>query len=130
MVFNLVTGLLDSVFGVIDKSITDKDKVNEIKAQLKMEMLNQESQLVKSATAIIEAEAKSESWLTRSWRPLTMLTFLGLLCSYWVGLAPDYLVNNPQLVEKLFTLLQVGIGGYIIGRSAEKGIKTWKETNG
>ena len=28
---------------------------------------------------------------------------------------------------KLFDLLQIGIGGYIISRGAEKGIKTWKE---
>jgi len=40
-------------------------------------------------------------------------------------LAPDYLVNNSELVTELFALLKIGIGGYVVGRSAEKIAKDW-----
>lgn len=129
MVIGLVTGILDSVFGVIDKAVTDKDKAAEIKANLQMQMLDQESQLMKSAASIIEAEANADSWLTKSWRPITMLTFLALMCFYWLGFAPEYLSNNPDLVASLFTILQVGIMGYVGGRSVEKGVKIWKDNS-
>ena len=71
------------------------------------------------------AEAKGEGWLQRNWRPLTMLSFLMLLFMYWFGVHPENL--SDQVIMKLFDLLQIGIGGYIISRGAEKGIKTWKE---
>jgi hypothetical protein len=31
-----------------------------------------------------------------------------------------------ELPEKLYNLMTVGVGGYIVGRSAEKGLKIWK----
>ena len=71
------------------------------------------------------AEAKGEGWLQRNWRPLTMVSFLILLFMYWFGIHPENL--SDAVIMKLFDLLQIGIGGYIISRGAEKGIKTWKE---
>ena len=37
-----------------------------------------ESEQLKARAKIVEAEAKSEHWLTSNWRPITMLSFLGL----------------------------------------------------
>lgn len=53
-----------------------------------------------------------------------MLSFLGLLFLYWFGVQPE---NMPESVLlAVFDLLKIGIGGYIVGRSVEKGIKVWK----
>ncbi len=79
-----------------------------------------EGEITRAAASIITAEAAGESWLQRSWRPIAMLNFLGLLNLYWFGAAPDYLVDSPELVGQLFTLLTVGIGGYVGGRTIEK----------
>lgn len=119
--------IVRGVFPIIDKAVVDKDKARELKHELEMYALNLTEQELKAATQIIMAEAGGESWLQRNWRPITMLWFVGLVGAYWLGLAPDYLVNNPDVVEKLFGIVQVGIGGYVVGRSAEKITATWKE---
>lgn len=71
---------------------------------------------------VIEAEAKGESWLQRNWRPLTMLSFVGLIGSHWYGFTAENLTETQIL--SMFELVKIGLGGYVIGRSAEKITKT------
>lgn len=118
--------VIQSIFPVIDKAIVDKDKARELKQSLQLAVLNLSAQELDAATKIILAEAGGESWLQRNWRPLTMLWFVALVGAYWLGFAPDYLVNNPSVVSDLFGIVQVGLGGYVVGRSAEKIVDTWK----
>lgn len=117
-------GLFDKL---IDKAVPDKDLREKLKADYRMAALTMQSKEFEAAASIVTAEAKGESWLQRNWRPLTMLWFVGLIGAYWLGLAPDYLVNNPETVQELFRIVQVGLGGYVVGRSAEKIVKTYKE---
>jgi len=63
------------------------------------------------------AEAQGGSWLQRSWRPITMLTFLVLVVTDALGLLPF------RLAGEAWTLLQLGLGGYVVGRSGEKIMK-------
>ena len=63
---------------------------------------------------VVIAEASGKSWLQRSWRPITMLSFLVLVILDSFGL-----LVNP-LAKEAWTLLQIGLGGYVVGRSAEK----------
>ncbi len=78
--------------------------------------------LVEGRTSAITAEVQGESWLQRSWRPLVMLWFAGLVGAHWLGLTPDTL--DPGTVEGLLDIVQLGLGGYVIGRSVEKTAKT------
>jgi hypothetical protein len=49
---------------------------------------------------------------------MLMLWFAGLVGAYWFGWTPP---NLPEArVADLFTLVQIGVGGYIGGRSVEK----------
>lgn len=73
-----------------------------------------EAQLLESQTKIITAEAQGNSVLQRTWRPITMLTFLALVVCDSFGWLP-----NP-LAPQAWTLLQIGLGGYTAGRSLEK----------
>ena len=59
--------------------------------------------------------------LQRNWRPITMLTFLVLVVCDSFGW-----LTNP-LAPEAWTLLQIGLGGYVVGRSMEKGIERWKK---
>lgn len=111
----------------IDKAVVDKDLARQLKFELQQQALNLDAEELRAATSIIVAEAGGESWLQRNWRPITMLWFVGLVGAYWLGLAPEYLVNNPKVVSDLFGIVQVGLGGYVVGRSAEKIANTWKE---
>jgi len=116
--------ILSVIAPVIEKVIPDTAQADQLKAEISMAMLNGSQEIERAKAEIIAAEARSESWLTRSWRPIAMLNFLGLLNLYWFGAAPVYLVESPELVGNLFTLLTVGIGGYTAGRSLEKAAGT------
>ena len=74
--------------------------------------------------AIITAEANGESWLQRNWRPVTMLTFVGLIAAHWLGFTPENLTES--VVLELLQIVKLGLSGYIVGRSVEKGVKSWK----
>ncbi len=73
-----------------------------------------EKTLAESRSRIIEAEAKGHGVLQRNWRPITMLTFLLLVVCDAFGLLAF------RLAEQAWTLLQIGLGGYVVGRSVEK----------
>lgn len=73
---------------------------------------------VKAQRDVIVAEAQSESWITRNWRPLTMLTFVGLLVAKWFGFTAPGVTEAEQL--SLMEIIKYGLSGYVAGRSAEK----------
>jgi hypothetical protein len=132
--FNIVSDVVKPITGLIDKIHTsDEEKlelqknIKKIEAELSFKLLDYQKELIQAQSKIITAEAQGESWLQRNWRPLVMLTLVGLVVSYFFGLAPEYLINNPDIVEELFSIVKIGLGGYVIGRSAEKGIREWKK---
>ena len=122
--------LIKALMGVVEKTIPDKDKIAQIHSELLANMINSNSDLARAQADIIGAEARGESWLQRSWRPISMLCFLVLLFFYWFGFAPQYLIDNPVVVEKVFSLLQIGIGGYIGSRGVEKVAQTLANAGG
>lgn len=72
----------------------------------------------------------TESALQRNWRPFLMCC-VGILLLHNYVLWPYVVmlgatVAPPEIPERLWSLLEIGVGGYVIGRSAEKGIKEWK----
>lgn len=90
-------------------------KLREVEADL-------EKARLESRSNIITAEANGESWLQRNWRPLLMMWFAILVGGYWFGMTPDNL--SEATVLSLFDIVQLGVGGYIAGRSAEKITRT------
>ena len=118
----IIGTVLDKVFGVVDKAIPDKDLATKLKAELQQNILLKDYDLItkelESKSSVILAEAKSESWLTRTWRPITMLVFVGLVVADWLGFSAPNLTS--ELKMKVFDIIQLGIGGYVVGRSAEK----------
>ena len=120
-ILGFVGQIFEPVAELVSEFVEDKDKANEIRYKmfkLQMEAANQameyDKQLLESKASIITAEANGQSWLQRSWRPVTMLTFLGLVVCDSFGV-----LANP-LASEAWTLLQIGLGGYVVGRSAEK----------
>lgn len=90
-------------------------KIRQVEAELEQTRLEVRG-------AAVQAEASGESWLQRNWRPLMMLWFGVLVGGYWFGFTPP---NMPEsTVNALFDIVQIGIGGYIVGRSAEKITRT------
>lgn len=79
------------------------------------------AQREQAVASIIAAEAGSESVLARIWRPMLMVTFAGIIISYWFGYAPPN-IDGPlsPMMQEIFGILKIGVGGYIGGRTIEK----------
>ncbi len=126
MVWSAILGpVISGLFSVIDKAVEDKDQAAVIKARLQEMVLTGQMREIEEAAANIRAEATGDSWLQRSWRPLTMLTFVSLIVAKWLGFTAPGVTEAVELA--LFEIIKIGLGGYVVGRSVEKGIKVWKE---
>ena len=116
---------------VLDKIIPDTNKRDEAKQQLAMLAASQEAKEIEGRFGVLVAEAKSEHWIVASWRPLTMLTFTAIVANNYI-LAPyiELFFSTDVVLElppNLWDLLKIGLGGYVVGRSAEKCVKAYKE---
>lgn len=96
------------------------DPAQQADARLKLLALQQSGELaaLTAQSGIITAEAQSDSWLAKSWRPILMLTFGVLIVARWFGWAAPNLTEAEYI--KLWDIVQLGLGGYVIGRSVEK----------
>ncbi len=121
----IIGPLIGGLFGLIDKSVEDKDQAARIKANLQEMVLTGQIKEIEAAATIIAAEVQGDSWLQRNWRPL-------LMCLFGVIIANNYLIvpllGTPMadIPPDMWELLKLGIGGYVVGRSVEKGVKVWK----
>ena len=110
----LLSGLVGEITSAVSTlSVSSKEK-KQIEANLLAAIARQEEALHQSRASIIGAEAQG-NWLQRSWRPIIMLVFATIV------LAGTFL-DLPILADtsRFWDLLEIGIGGYVIGRSAEK----------
>lgn len=135
-VLDLIGGLVKPVGDVIDSLHTSEEekmeakrKIMEVEAALTRKFTEYETALTRARNEIIVAEAKSQSWLARNWRPLLMLVFTYIIAHNYV-LSPVFGINYVVIPDEMWSLLKIGVGGYIVGRSAEKGIATWRNGNG
>lgn len=127
MIWKIISGIVGPLFKGIDEIHTSDEERMKMRAELLgaqtklTEMvMNYETKLLDSQASIIQAEATGQSWIQRNWRPLTMLTFLVLIVADSLG----FLVQ--PLASEMWTLMQFGLGGYVVGRSGEKIAKTLK----
>jgi len=110
--------VVKDLLGGLDKLFTSKEEKIKAENVIKQILIQKELELQKMQTEIILAEAKG-NWLQRSWMPILMLAF-GFIVIYVKFLAPLFDLKIPELENEFWNLLQLGIGGYVIGRSAEK----------
>lgn len=111
--------VLAPIFGkVLDKAIPDKDAREKAQAAALSQLLEHQHEIEQVAGQIIKTEAASSHWLAANWRPLTMLTFTSLIVARWFGFAAPELSEAEYLA--LWDIVELGLGGYIVGRSAEK----------
>lgn len=124
-IFKPAADLVDNLHTSEEEKLVLRNKFAEIESYLKIKLTEFELEFAKLQASTITAEAQGESWLQRNWRPLTMVTFLGLIVSYWFGYSPQNITED--IIKELFTLVEIGLGGYVVGRSVEKAAKTWKD---
>ena len=124
-IFKPVTDLVDDLHTSEEEKLQVKSKMMEMQFEFQSKILDYETRLMESKATIIESEAKSEHFLTAAWRPITMLLFTGIIVLRWFGLTDAGISQELEL--KLFSIVQLGLGGYIVGRSGEKIAKEWRD---
>lgn len=139
-ILNLVGNAIKPITDLIDNLTTSKEeqlelrnKLVEVQANLSKEILDYTEKEVAAQKEIIVAEIKS-GWLSRNWRPILMLVIVAIIANNY--LIYPYLsmftdkVTVLELPSELYTLMTIGVGGYITGRSAEKITDTIKNKKG
>ena len=122
----LIGPLVSSLLGVVDKAVEDKDLAAQIKSRLNEQVLNGSMKELEAAASIIVAEAQGESWLQRNWRPLLMVLFGAIIANNYM-LVPIFGTPAAEIPPDMWDLLKLGVGGYVVGRTAEKSLKAWKD---
>ena len=118
--------VVKDLLGGLDKLFTSKEEKIKAENVIKQILIQKELELQKMQTEIIVAEAKG-NWIQRSWRPILMLSF-GFIVIYVKFVAPLFDLKIPELENEFWNLLQIGIGGYVIGRTGEKMMNSYSET--
>ena len=127
----LISALAHIVGDIVKEAKPDTDKKAEAENKVRLALLENTKQIEASASQIILAEAKSESWIASSWRPIlmfniTLIVSVNYLIFPLIEVATGSKLMIP-LPDELWTLLTVGVGGYVVGRSGEKVAKTLKK---
>lgn len=119
---NLLLPILGSIGSTVAKNLfpdpSDELKRKEAEQKFTLGVMQHANAIEEAAAGIVRAEAQSGNWLASSWRPITMLTFVGLIVARWFGWSAPGLSEAEALA--LWNIVQLGLGGYVVGRSAEK----------
>ena len=118
MIAAILPALLPVLGDLFKRWFPDPAEAAKAQQDMVMALLAQQGALNAAAGDIIKAEAQSEHLLAACWRPILMLTFGGLIVARWLGWSAPGISEAEVL--KLWDIVQLGLGGYVIGRSIEK----------
>ena len=113
-----ITGIVNTVGDLVERVTLPAREKKQLETDLLRAIIEWEQRVTDDRSAILAEEARG-NWLQRSWRPLVMLTFVVIIL---VGA----FTSLPILADtsRFWDLLEVGLGGYVVGRSGEKIIGT------
>ena len=113
--------LVKGVGGVIDDLHTSEEERMAAEQKIKELIANYEVEMEKNITARWEADLKSDSWLSKNVRPMTLI-FL-IVCTMLLIFIDAGAINfnvKDSYVDLLQLVLITVIGAYFGGRSLEK----------
>lgn len=113
---------------IIDNLTTSSEEKALAKNEISKVVFSALGNLVNAQRDVLVTEMGG-SKLQRNWRPLVMLAFATIVVFHYFGypLAKSFNPNLPELPlvdTRFWDLLEIGLGGYVIGRSVEKVAET------
>ena len=127
--FNMINNLLGGLFGkvienaegILDEVITTDEEREAAKAKIKQMLLDSETKMQEQVTARWQADMNSDSWLSKSIRPL-VLAWLVVCTTLLIFIDAGVIMFNVEdkWVDLLQLVLITVIGAYFGGRSIEK----------
>jgi hypothetical protein len=118
MIAALLPTLVPILGDVIRRIVPDGEAQAKVEAELSLALMQRAQEIESAAAEVVKAEAQSEHWLTATWRPIVMLVLTSLIVARWLGYSAPGISEAEAL--KLWSIVEIGLGGYVIGRSAEK----------
>ena len=112
--FTPINRLVDDINATDEERATRRAELAKLQNEALALAMALEREKLAAQAGLVAAEAGGASWLQRNWRPVTMLSFLGLVVADAFGLMAF------RLADQAWLLLQIGLGGYVVGRSVEK----------
>lgn len=118
-IIGAVTGEAGAQIGdIVEKFIPSDDKKSEAKKELTEVVLAAINKSLELQADVLKTEMTG-NWLQKSWRPITMLTFTAIIVFGAFREIPYLESTSP-----FWQLLELGLGGYVVGRSVEKVAET------
>ena len=115
--------LIGPVFSVIEELVEDKDLQNELKMRVQMKLLENDAEITGYMRDVVVSETSGKG-LKALWRPILMLVMTAIVANNYILMPYMSAIFNWSVVldppEQLWQLLNIGVGGYIVGRSGEK----------
>jgi hypothetical protein len=121
-IFKPAADLVDNLHTSEDEKGKLRVQLDSIATDLISKYIELESKYLQAQSSIIQAEANGQSSLQRNWRPVTMLIFVSLVVFDSYGWLPN------RLAPEALDIIKIGLGGYVVGRSAEKVVDKWKQS--
>lgn len=120
--FEGITAIVTAISGVLARIIPDPDKRMQVEGEIQKALLASQSAIYDAMKSVMAADAASESWLTRNARPIVVMWCLAMIT--WVVFSPMFGAQAQTIAaikavpSDLWNLVTVGIGGYILAKSA------------
>ena len=120
-------GVIKEVGGVLDNLTTSKEEKLEAERKIQEILTNAEAAASEQVSRRWEADMKSDNWLSKNIRPLTLifLTVVFVIISVFDGNAGSFKIGAAY-IPVYQTLLMSVYGAYFVGRSMEKVTKAKK----
>lgn len=126
-------GIAETIIGVfgetLDKFFPDQNKKIEALTEIRNKLLENEAKIIVAAAGIVGAETESERWYQNAWRPALMWLIMFIIFNNFIldpyvqmifGYDITLHVDMHSIPPELWRAMDIGLGGYIAGRSAEK----------
>ena len=113
-----IKSVADAVSGVVERLTLPAREKKQLEADVLRLLLEREQELIQAQAVLLQEEEKG-NWLQRSWRPLVMLTFAAVIL---MGTFTNISILSDT--SRFWDLLEIGLGGYVVGRSGEKILMT------
>lgn len=109
-----ISSVVEKIGGLVDRLTLPAREKRQLEVELLRCVREWEQELIQARAALLKEEARG-NWLQRSWRPLVMLTFAVIIL---IGTFTNVSILSDT--SRFWDLLEIGLGGYVVGRSGEK----------
>ena len=121
MIKGLINNLIGNAGNILDEIITTKEEKLEAKKQIKQILLDSQLEIEKNITERHKNDMKSDSWLSKNVRPLTLVFVI--VCTMLLVFIDAGFINfnvKTEFVTLLSTLLITIVSFYFGSRGIEK----------